>query len=294
MARNYTGNIVEEQSYLNWYDFVNHCESATPNSTRRESRVDGDREWNGTKTWEKALTLARKGWPELGVKVKLLSDDLFAKLSRYCMRPEPHYKTEGNILDVGRWLDGEPEHWLVMDESETTSQGKRVCRIVYNQTASAGVSTEVMQAKGATIAALVRLLDYADIRSEIELIGVIAKGYGNDNNSDRIAYRVNVKDAAQDLDFDIVSFALGHPASFRRMGFACMETFSAETCKWHANYNYGYPSDLNASERSACDVYVGSQMLGEPQWTDTRACQKWVLSQLQSLGVTLSEEAGKV
>jgi hypothetical protein len=294
--QNYTDDIVAEQSFASWHEYINHVCNAPfysyeKNEDRKSRRVTYAGGWAGTGTWEAAEKLAREGWPDLGVHVKTLSDDLFAKLSKYCLRPEPRYVYEGHGLDVGRWIDGEPEHWLVMEEGETLGNGQRVARIVYNQTASCGISTEVMRAKGATVAALVRLLDYADIRSEIELIGVLREDY---KRGKRIIYRVDVKNASQDLDFDIVSFALAHPASFRRIGFACMETFPKDVCEQFEisqNGSYSYPADLNATERANCDVYIGSQLYGEPEWTDTQSAQQWVLKQLVNVGVQLTEEA---
>ena len=287
-----TNAIVAEMSFRDWASYVAHVEHAPANNgdaeVKRSSRRKRPDSWQGTNTWSEALELAKRGWPEIGAEVKLRSDSLFEQLSKYCFRPEPRYVDEGHVLDIGRWVTGEPEHWLAMEETETLQSGKRICKITYNQCASAGISLGVMQAKGATIVALVRLLDYCDIRTEIELISIHSSQVPS--ISPRVCYRVLLKTAAQDLDFDLVAFALAHPASFRRLGFACCETFPAKICDefgFNRPGSYGYVSDLTPAEQNLCDVYVGSQMLGAPQWTNVSECQKWVLRQLANRGVAL-------
>lgn len=280
--------------FNSWGEFVNQAvngESSMKESERSSRKSDNysyNAAWSGTDTFPEAVTEARKGYPAVSEKINKLSASMFEKLSKYCMKPDPAYVTEGSILDVGRWVSGEPEHWLIMDEAESLISGKRVARITYNIAASAAVERKVLEAKGAAIVTLVKLLDYSGIRTELELVMRTTGGYGE--TSQHGTYAIAVKTASQDLDLDLVSFAIGHVASFRRLGFSVMETFPPDI---RANVGipggYGVPTDLEASEYSSSDLYIPKAHVYETQWSTPEAAEAWILESLVKCGATLKE-----
>lgn len=272
-----------------WASWIERAENGqAPEDINRSSRAFGRDQWTGGVDWTGALALAKNGWPEKGSLIQAKALPLFDKLASAIIRPEPRYVTEGNVLDIGRWIEGEPEHWLMMAEGDNPTFGHQIAKVVYNISASAGVSTDVMMAKGATIATVIRLLEYAGFRVELELVSALISQRWEEQNAYRAVARVPVKMADQDLDMDRIAFALAHPASFRRIIFSLFETMDKEwTSRCHIGSSYGYPENLRSNEYSPEALYIGSSMLGEPEWTDEDSAISWVFEQLERFEVPL-------
>lgn len=287
-----TSKIEYSKQFANWTELLTFATTepaSVDHESSRRSASYGDY-FTNTKTWEDAVKLATFGWTGIGDAISNLSDSLVKHLSQYILIPETRYAQEGAILDVARWLDGEPEHWMIRDESESTNTGNRVAHVVYNMSASAGVSTEAMKAKGAAIAALVRLLDFSGIRTELDVISVV--GYSYYDGCDACEFRVHMKSASQDLDYDLMAFALAHPSMFRRIGFSILESFPkplAEKYRFTERGHFSYPCDYSSDLANKYNVYIGSSMAGEPYWQSTEDVQEWILKQLTKAGVNLKE-----
>src|SRR5579871_68816 len=289
-----------EQTFTDWHAFLDHCENAPcliPEGKRAsDSRSRDTSSGYGNlhaATWPKACELAHNGWPEGKDKINDLATSLFSFISQYAGKPEPQYLTEGINLDVGRWHEGEPEHWLAMGESETVIvNGKTTAKIGVNLSASCGISTETMTARGACILALSRLLDYMGIRTQIDVLVMIGVNYNY--TGDRILCTVEVKHFNQDFDLDRLSYALAHSSMSRRHGFAWFETLpSKDLLQKYTVYPtsmYGYPSDPfpETLATRGYDVYLGSAMWGDCQWNNPRAAQEWIVKELAKLGIVIN------
>lgn len=282
-------NWTYRDDFVNWGEYLEALENRKNNhggtpASRNENKYYNSA-WSGTDTWKEAFNLAKNGYPDLANKINPLSVKLFNKISRYILRPETVYHTEGYVLDVGRWIDGEPEHWLVREETENEMLGQKIAHIIYNGTVSCGIPRDVMEAKGATICSLIKALDYANIRCDLTLVYV--------NKSGPTLCTVKLKTAAQDLDMDLVSFAIGHVASFRRVQFGLWETWPTEILRtmgvW-PDRGYGYVDELTNKDYSSMDLYIGGSEYGNPNWTDTNSAIAWVKQQLIKFGVVLQEE----
>src|SRR6185295_6436941 len=125
-------------------------------------------EFTKAKDWNHVLQLAKDGWPEGLEKSKSISSVMFNDVSQMIERTDVNHDIEGHAIDVSRFVDGEPECWLkfenVIQEAES---GNKLIRITFNCTVSAGVNTDTIIRKGATISALIELLEYAGHRVEL-------------------------------------------------------------------------------------------------------------------------------
>jgi hypothetical protein len=232
--------------------------------------------WSGTESFEDAVKLAQNGWPEGSQKVQNLTNILVNKVSDMIEQPVIQYDVTGNDFDIALYLNNVPEYWTTFHTDEA-GMTNRVVKILFNIATSAGIIGETMKAKGAAIAALVIILEQIGIRVELELgQAVTCKGK-------RWEIKAVVKEAAQPLDIDRLTFALAHPSSLRRLIFSVEEADQdfCNTC----NTGYGMPAEiLNVGEKT---LYVGSSMLGAPQWADKDSTVKWIVEKLKEQGVNV-------
>ena len=191
-------------------------------SSRAESWRDGDGLWHGTGTFNEAVEIARRGWPEGAAKaLELRAEVEYAVRDLINARATSYtFDVAGEFVDVGRYLSGEPECF----GSESQDYGnnvKPVVKIVANLAASGSVSTKSLFVRGAAIIAAVDVLEALGRRVEVW----IAKGSARARGSDSGAHEshVLIKKADQPIDIDRLGFAIAHPACLRRLCFSVME-----------------------------------------------------------------------
>lgn len=288
ISKNYDKYLKTE--FRSWYEYIEYCEGTKKGANakftgRRSSHENDNASWRGCASLEVAIDLAKNGWAEGAKKANDISNALFTQVSSLVDRPKKYYDTEGYSWDMGRVLGGDPECWMRRKHNIQEQKGKRVLKIVFNCTQSAGVDAATLIAKGAVIGALVRLLELSGTRVELWSLPICTEaGWGGDSKK-YAGYecKVLVKRADQRLDVDRMAFAIGHPASLRYMGFAAAEcTPDAMEC---ISSDYGMPSDPTKEHHG--DIYIGSSFLGEPSWKDMESTKEWVMAELAKQGVKL-------
>jgi hypothetical protein len=147
-----------------------------------------------------------------------------------------------------------------------------------------------MVARGAAVVALARLLDYLGIRTEIYIFSSISEHY---RSGKKLLFSALVKSANQDFDITRLAFSLAHPAMFRRLVFAWMETVPKDLLSTFVIYPsamYGYPAEPSQSTLDSYnfDVFLGEAMWGEVQWTTPRKAQEWIVGELRKVGIELT------
>lgn len=181
---------------------------------------DVDRKWAGTDTFEQAVELATKGWAEgaeraLGMRASIDSavrEIVAARQSQYA------WDVTGDVVDVGKYLGGEPECFLTTVDDGESSTGK-VVRLVANLAASGAVSTDSLFARGAVILAAVDIMESLGRRVELW----IAHGSRGSGSVGVFQQFVQIKPAHQPLDPDRVAYCLCHASCLRRLAFSVME-----------------------------------------------------------------------
>lgn len=268
--------------YSSWGEFVDFA-----SRPRTVARGDGSRrkgasqiEFAGTATFGEAVKLAIEGWDEGTERVRQFRDALYASIASKIVRTEFVPDVEGVAFDVGQLLTGEPEHWFRPEEVIEEAPG-RVVRIVFNISASGGVSADVMIARGAATAALAELLEIAGNRCEVILAHAVT-GLGLLRHE---SY-VTIKRAENQVDSARLAFALAHPATLRRLSWSAREQEDDRVRKLIGpGGSYGQPAP--ATERG--DVYIGEALGGNAQWRDMDSAIQWVRDQLVKQGVILSD-----
>lgn len=270
--------ILRYQSMGEFCDYIANTPRLDKNNNFSEHPDDMYSNWYQSKDLPSAIELGRTGWDSESAQVKAMSSPMLAKITSLVEKPHIVYDVEGAQLDVARYLDGEPECWQKWDNQLTEGFGVRHVRIVFNCMISCDISTEVIRAKGASIAALVEALEYGGSRVQLD----VAIGYGAFE-----AY-VTVKLADQPLDLPRLVFALAHPSMARRLFFALLERQPEH--KKLIGLGYGgdkvnYDWRAGASEHG--DVYITESRIDRYQWSTPETCRKWILAELEKQGISL-------
>lgn len=280
-------------SFREWFEFVDAASRPSKlTADQRSSLTEGERgtaEWYGTATFSEAMKLANRGWSEGAKNISRAGEALFEEMSSLIIQPEIRYRdTPGWTFDVGRVVAGEPDHWIEFQNQITHGAGRTILRLVFNATASAGVATDIIMAKGAMVAAMVMLMEYAGYG--VEVVSFIGMSQQNERIFDERGVAVEmyttVKSADQPVDLMSLAYALAHPATLRRFGLAIAEQLPEKTL--HALGIPGsYGSVCEASHQG--DIYIPGARAGMSAWTDPAAARKFVRDVLVSQGIVLKE-----
>jgi len=277
---------VLERSFSTWGDFLDYCANA-PRDKRELSQDNpstlegGGKDFSGVNSFGEAMQLALGGWVQGADRSKKISSPLFDRVSSLIEKPEIVYDVEGMQIDIGRYMDNEPECWQRYEYKIEEGTGTRIIKLLYNVSASAHVSKEVIEAKGAIVSVLIELLEYAGNRVEVHVGDAgAAGGYHYEN------YTI-IKRADQPLDMPRIAFAIAHPAMLRRLGFSCIERIPIE---WWLSFGRGYGRPAELLKNKEYDIYVGESTYGDHQWEAERAAQIWVIEQLKRQGIHLHKE----
>ncbi len=271
--------------FKSWREYVDTAENGKTDMRAGRASQNPDKEWTGVATPQEAYKLAREGWNEGTKAIKDMATPLFNHVSKMIERVEVSHDTEGHAIDVARFVDGEPEAWLkfenVIQESES---GHKLVRIAFNMSASSMVDTDVIRRKGAAVAALVELLEYAGHR--VELVLCHAVGQRRDGDAYAETY-IRLKDFDQNLDNGVLAFALAHPATLRCLEFSISEQMPGDVRSLiGVPGNYGVPADIQTANQG--DIYIGKSHGHDSQWSTADGAEKWVIDQLKKQGISLN------
>ncbi len=263
------------REFQSWTEYVDFAE--------KNARKNGASHLNGDDfamaSFDEAIKLARDGWKEGRDKIQFIASPVFDALSSRIPKRRVRLDVYGGSVLVGRYLAGMPDHFQRYKQTKHSQRGRgrRLLHIVYNQSTSGGISTDIMRARGGTVAALVQLLDYAGFVTELTLVDA-SLGF-NYNMNLTWQLRVPVKRAGTLVDPSRIAFALSHPACLRRLAFGVMEgekDFS----------DYGAPMEVTQWVEKG-DIYIGSATYGDVQWSDEAHARSWIIDQLEAQGIEL-------
>lgn len=193
--------------------------------------------WDLGVNYQDAVRMAREGWIEGASRVQ---DALkaFAPAT-----PAPDTKTDiyGFRPHVPRFCAGAPDSMIRHCDAPIMGSG-RVLTLVVPVTIQAFVQADCAANFGVAVAQYVNQLETAGTR--VELIGCLASDWSyRDPKSFQVSHTWVVKRADQPIDLAVVAFSVGHPAMFRRLGFALNERSAAPNSTCHM-----YPRDACLSD----------------------------------------------
>lgn len=197
----------------------------------KSSQADGRQySWDLNAGYEGALKLARDGWQEGAQSMA----NALVRLPAIDTVPELSHAVAGFLPDVGRYCTGMPDCMWNLDEQQGS---KPVLSLAVEVSANCNIDAQAMSNYGLAIARYVDEMESAGMR--VEVIAAICAN----ENGERLVYSWTVKDAGDAMNLADMAFSIGHPACFRRIGFAMIERSDAKPCS-----SYGYAEAIKASD----------------------------------------------
>lgn len=181
-----------------------------------------------TETYEEAQSLSVSGWADGTARVAAHRDRFTAFLTaaKAIKAKSFGWDVEGQFVDVGRFLSGEPECFGTEFDYGESIAG-RVCSIRLNACVSGAVSADTICARGVTVLVAVDLLEACGIRCEVTVSAA------TETSALQLDSNVVVKKASDPVDLDKLAFCVAHPSFFRRFGFRFCEIYGHSPSACH-------------------------------------------------------------
>ena len=276
--------LIEEIKFGSWREFVQKAEfgvrlgSLEKHNSIRNTSTD---QWDLGMGYQGSINAAKSGWKDGAQKIQASLDILNSHIQskRFKTQVRAAY-TQPGVLNIGRYVSGHPKPYMqkqqIEDETGDNKSGK-IINIAFNMSASGGISGQEMFNKGATIAALIELLERAGKR--VELKGRMAVT-GYDKPVSTFRYQMIIKEAGEPIDVDRIAFALAHPGCLRRLGFSIMEQASEKIQEAiDTRSRYGQPAEWQEPEDG---IYIGKTSLDGSEASRV----EWIKKQLADYGIT--------
>jgi hypothetical protein len=268
--RKIAGKPTVIDRFGSWQEFV---DVAVKSRNPEKQSTTAGKEFTGSASWEEALDLSRKGWKEIRPSVDAMVDSLDAKIAP-ALQPAfiNYFDVSGGMVDVGRYLNGEPECMIETHLIETAKPG-RVVGILVNGDFNGGTQGREIQKRGAAIVALIHTLEKMQHSTEIDVEISSLEG---------LTTVIRLKNADDVLDIDSLMFAIAHPSALRRIYFAYLEGHAQWWGRLVSPGSYGSagPLRMGGEIGAAIELEGILHMSGE----------EWIVSELTKFG--LIEEEG--
>lgn len=174
-------------------------------------RIDS-RGWAGTRTYEEALELLKKGWiPESERLAKKIPINNIAVQKK---RVLPQYSVAGYQASVPRYLQGIPTNMIT---SKVTAKKQKIITIYKSLSYNSATSSETIKEEGVKALQIIQGLEAQGYRTK--LIMYWASGCFRE----ACVMSLAIKRPEERLSLAKSAFPLAHPAMLRRIGFAFME-----------------------------------------------------------------------
>lgn len=246
-----------------WGEFV---QCAVERRDPRKASTNYMESFSQTKSWDEALGLALGGWGEIRPEVDALVDKIDADIApRLQPAFQSYFDVSGGMVDVGRFLDGEPECMVETRLVEIAKPGK-VIGILINGAFNCYTHASEIKKRGVAIVALIDSLEKLQHSTEIDIEISLREG---------MTVVIRVKNAADSLDIDMLMFAIAHPAAYRRIFFAYLEGHPIRKYRDLSNSNYGrpMPETTMGAELGASVVLGGMINLDADVWIRERLAE---------------------
>jgi hypothetical protein len=215
-----------------------------------QGSVGAEKEYNGGRagefcrySWAECLSGLRSGWPE-GVRDVDVATDRICADQHDASAVSIGYDVTGDYIDVGAFLQGEPECWGVFAEEHRPQEE---IRIVVNICFSGRVPQEHIIYRGAAITSLIDRLS-RNYFIKLQFVCRTSDTGEKAGSGDGYHTTINV-DMRNGYSRDLIAFMSAHPGMLRRVWFV-----AAEREFNHADLGgYGYVKDVPEDERG--DIY---------------------------------------
>jgi len=244
-----------------------------------------------TKSLKEAKNLLQFGYPAGLKKIdKLASQFLSETLNKYKITRSYMFDVVGDCFMYERYQQRKPDCFFKIIK-ENKKAPVRLVRILIDAGFSGNKQEPEIYRRGAIICALVKLLQLANISTEIVAYTQSRSRHINNNeNSHTYTETFNIKSQREPLDMDKLAFTFCHPSFLRRITFALQERESVEVVERHgfkASEGYGYVGAPSKKEIESFDMYIPS--LNKIPFKDDESAQENLLKWSDTLGLKLTK-----
>lgn len=229
-----------------------------------------DKAWDLGVDYDKAWDLARNGWLEGAQQIR----KALKLLPPATPRPINRNDFYGHMPNVPRFCAGAPDSMIRHGRRATKDMG-RVLTIITPINALCFVNATHMSNFGTGLAHYIAELEASGTR--VEVIAALA----NNINGVRVAHSWTVKKADQPLDLPVMAMSIGHPATFRRIGFALLEHTDVPQCP---SYGRTVPTELRDIINAPKGAFILNGMAKANEVARTpEAASEYIRKQLQAV-----------
>lgn len=254
-------------------------------SSKREGRSEV--EFSGTRTFDEAMSLAERGWPE-GRK-NIMAAIATAQTSM-TFTPALTMDVAGAYPIAALAAAGDP--CSMVDLAPTEDRVRPIVRLLIQRAGSAAYEVSEFTNYGAAVLSYIEGLEAAGFRCEI----TVAFCSDLREDGDQIT-TVVVKRAEETMEYDRMAYVMTHPAFFRRICFSVMESTEG-LCNTLSRQSYGFSRNPKAEEFDHDQILVPGVNMVKPGSAHLRsvdACLQHVgpmiEAQLKQAGISPPEQA---
>ncbi len=235
-------------------------------------------DWNGNCTLPEACSLAAAGWREGCGKINATLAALQDDIGSLAIVPAIRRVDCGGEIDVAAYLTGEPEHYIMPEQTMAPSETGRALTIGFCCTVSGVVSADELTRRGAAVAALIASLEVGGYAVKLDVI--LSTSSKPRQAGHTAVATVPVKRFGGELDIASLAFTCAHPAFLRQLGFAFYQ-YAADKhgtgTGFDAGYGYPYTPELDGYDLLIPALHTGS-------WSKDETAA-WLKEQWQALGI---------
>lgn len=226
--------------------------SAKPHRTDLASvRNEPSERWDLNTSFPKAVSLARDGWLAHIPETSAYLEEVTSLVHSHGL---PTLDVTGESIDMGRYLDGEPEcMWT------HTYESPQMVRIVCSVSARGDADARLLANRGIAVAAAV----YALQCSGVGVTLVAGEWISGDEGNSLFETTVEVNSLGEYIDPGKLAFWIAHPAALRRCFFRYQEQMPErirDMFRLRSGDSYGSPVDPPKD----CDALRGAVYLPFP------------------------------
>lgn len=259
-----------------WDSYGEFVKYARNNDNPLSSDKHYDRKWHGegSENLANACTLASDGWTSVRPQVDNLLTEVTERLAdRLADLYKPAYDFGGAYVDMGRFVEGDPECMVSFHATSDRAIG-RVVKVVVAGTASCDIEGDWLTRRGIAILALIDTVNKLGFGVELWWDSTISGDGGTYTTA------VKLHDSSDTLDINSVMFSLAHPSMLRRLVFSVQEQ-SKYARQQGVPGGYGRPHDMGMPKLDNFDVMV--EKLQNGNGDIVRRPMEWVMSTLKGL-----------
>jgi hypothetical protein len=274
---------VKEYTFEQFVDAAENGAKTWPD----DAGVTGSASFSGSPSFDKTIERAKFGNDSATKLVKMYSEKIeqqftFTSMCDYML------DVQGQTIDIGTLLTGNPEHWMQPIESHSLKSDKLI-EISVDSTFSGMIAQTSIAYRGALIAALVDALRVRGFSVKLTLCYSSELSHTSAIDGKHYEGWVNkviVINYGEVSDLSRVAFALADSSMYRRMGFVCKNYFTGRSGSAHSMASR-CPKEHRSKIHFTNDdglFDIGSA----PSERQLRESVKWLESKISDLTETLN------